>query len=76
MLERHLSLAIRIPLIMTALGLMVGGLLIGATELRLATRGSPIVPTMLAAVIAFGIALGGALLLRWSVRAGKPRVDT
>jgi hypothetical protein len=44
------------------------GIVVAATELRAASRGSPLVPTLLASVAASLAALGGVLLLRGAAR--------
>ena len=44
------------------------GVVVTATELRLAYLGSPLVPTLLAALVAGLAALGGGLVLRGAIR--------
>ena len=51
------------------------GFVVGATELRSAYLGSPLAPTLLAAVVAGFVAAGGVVLLRGALR-GRIAVRT
>jgi hypothetical protein len=44
------------------------GVVVVATELGAASRGSPLLPTLLASIVAGLAALGGVLLIRGAVR--------
>src|SRR5262249_34195052 len=54
---------------------LASGIIVAATELRLAYLGSPLVPTLLASLVAGLAALGGGLLIRGAVRGRIPVRD-
>lgn len=65
---RELHLALRLLLGLLGSLLFAVGLLLAATELRLAYLGSPLLPTIAAAIVCFLVAVGGAYLLRGAWR--------
>ena len=68
MTERALGLGMRLLLgLLGAVALCVG-LLIGATELRVAYLGAPLLPALAIAVVCGVVALGGARMLRGAIR--------
>ena len=79
MVERVLGPGLRVLIGGVAAVALAAGLIVGATELRYAYMGSPVVPTLLAALVAAVVALGGAVLLRgaWRGRIAvrSPRRD-
>ena len=66
--ERVLGSGFRVLLGVVGAAALCGGLLVGATELRYAYLGSPAAPTLLVALIAACIALGGGVLIRGALR--------
>jgi hypothetical protein len=59
---------LRVLLAIIGTAALGSGILIAATELRLAYRGSPVVPTLFALLVAGLAALGGGLLIRGAIR--------
>ena len=68
MTERRLTTPMRVITGLFGTAVLCLGLFVMATELQAANNGSPIVPTVLAAVVCAFVALGGASLLRSAVR--------
>ena len=75
MVERSLGLGLRVLLGVIGAAALGAGVVVGATELRHAYLGSPPVPTVLAALVAGVVALGGSLLIRGALR-GRIAVRT
>ena len=59
---------LRVLLAVIGTAALGSGIVVAATELRYASRGSPLVPTMLASAVAGLAAFGGVLLLRGAIR--------
>jgi F0F1-type ATP synthase membrane subunit c/vacuolar-type H+-ATPase subunit K len=59
---------LRVLLAIIGTAALGSGIIIAATELRLAYRGSPVVPALFASLVAGLAALGGGLLIRGAVR--------
>jgi len=59
---------LRVLLALTGTAALGSGIVVAATELRYAYRGSPLVPTLFASGVAGLAALGGVLLLRGAIR--------
>jgi hypothetical protein len=66
--ERDLGWGLRALLGVLGAVALVGGLLVGATELRMLYLGSPPLPTLAAAIVCGVAAIGGVNLLRGAVR--------
>ena len=75
MAERVLGPGLRVLLGVIGTAALGAGLAVGATELRSAYLGSPLVPALLAAVVAAFVAIGGSLLIRGTWR-GRIAVRT
>jgi len=58
---------LRIVLAVIGVAALVSGIVVAATGLRSAHLGSPLVPTLLAALVAGLAAVGGGLLLRGAI---------
>jgi hypothetical protein len=68
MMERALGHGLRLLLGLLGAVALGGGLLVGATRLREAYRGSPLLPALAVALICGAAALGGVALLRGAIR--------
>jgi len=68
MAERVLPSGLRVLVGLIGAAALGAGFVVAATELRYAYLGSPLLPTLLASVVASVVALGGAVLLRGAVR--------
>jgi len=68
MTERALGPGLRLLLGLLGAVALGAGLLVGATELRVAYLGSPLLPTLAAALVCGVVALGGVRLLRGAIR--------
>ena len=67
-MERVLGSGLRVLLGVVGAAAAGAGLLVAATELRYLYLGSPLVPTLIASVVAGVAALGGGLLIRGAFR--------
>ena len=68
MAERVLGSGFRVLLGAIGAAAFCAGLVVAATELRYAYLGSPAGPTLLVALIAACVAVGGAVLIRGALR--------
>jgi len=68
MRERELGVGMRVLLGLVGAAALGASVLVAATELRLAARGSPLLPTLAAAAVCAVVAAGGAVLLRGAAR--------
>jgi len=66
---------LRVLLAIIGMAALGSGIIVAATELRYAHRGSPLVPTLLATGVAGLAAVGGVLLLRGAIRGRIPVRD-
>ena len=68
MVERALGPGFRMLIGVIGAAAVVAGLLVGVTELRSAYLGSPLASTLLAAMVAGFVVVGGATLIRGALR--------
>ena len=68
MAERVLGLGLRMLLGLIGAAALCAGIAVGVTELHYARLGSPLVPTLVAALVAGLVVLGGILLVRGALR--------
>ena len=68
MAERVLGSGLRVLIGIVGAAALGAGLVVGATELRYAYLGSPLLRTFLTALVAGVVAIGGAVLLRGALR--------
>jgi len=68
MTERVLGPGFRVLLGVVGAAALGAGVIVGATELRVAYLGSPLLPTLAAALVCGAVAVGGAALLRGAIR--------
>lgn len=68
MADRILRVGLRVLLGIIGAAALSAGVVVAVTELRSAYLGSPPVPTVLAALIACVVAVGGGVLIRGAVR--------
>ena len=67
-MERALGPGLRVLIGVIGAAAVGAGLLVGVTELRSAYLGSPLAPTLLAAVVAGFVVVGGVVLVRGALR--------
>src|SRR5262245_6686926 len=66
--ERDLGPGLRLLLFLVGATALGGGIVVGTTEIRRAYSGSVVVPSLLVAIVAGVIVVGGGVLIRGALR--------